>query len=76
MNHAVLVAFLHWQAAAPEHLQHRQVLGEHVGLEMGDALVASDTHQAPQQTGGDAASLEVLFDRERDICAVVPCLAY
>ncbi len=69
VNHPVLFAFLQWQAAALEHLQHRQVLGEHVGLEMGNALVASDTYQAPQQAGGDAASLEVLFDCERDMRA-------
>ena len=60
------------EAALAEQVEHLVVLGQHVGLEDGDAIVVSGLGQALEQQRSQAAALERVRDRKPDLGPVDP----
>ena len=52
------------ESALPEDLHHPVVLGHHLGVEDGDAVVDGDLRQVGEQQRGEPVSLEPVGDRE------------
>jgi hypothetical protein len=55
------------EAGGHEHAQHGPVLGQHVGLELGDALLAGRGDQVLDQHRADASPLVRVLDDEGDL---------
>lgn len=47
MDHIALMPHLHGKAAAPEHLEHRKVAGEDVGLQPIETLLSGSSNHVP-----------------------------
>ena len=64
MNYVALTSNRHGETAAPEHIQHREIVGKDVGLQAIQAIRLGDGNDVPQQRTGDPSALEIFLDEE------------
>src|ERR1700693_1076679 len=67
VNDALFPTCYHGQSTAAKYVEHRRVLGEHVGLEPRDSVGARDVGELLEEAAGDPAAVKVLRDRESDV---------
>ena len=70
MEHALLEPLRQREPGLQEHVHHREVVAEHVGVEGAHAAVAADFGEALQHAGAEPVPLQGVGDGKRDFGAL------
>ena len=68
MHRVGLPALNHWQAAVLKDVEHRQIVGERIGLEISQPVGAGDLDDLLHQQIAHAAALIAIDDGEGEFC--------